>query len=87
VFLNVITENKYLLMFYTWYFVTKGMSLHPKWYCIFALVHSFSRVNIYFSEVYDSVWNITPRFGSRFHSHLQFLVSATHIFNHICQEI
>jgi len=77
VFLNVTKGKKYLLEFYTCYFVTNEMSLHPKWYCIFAFVHSISRVIIYFSEVYDSGWNITPRFGSRFHSHLQFLVSAT----------
>jgi len=88
VFLIVITGKKYLLVFDTCYFVTSGMSLHPKCYCIFALVNSiFSRVIVYFSEVYDSGWNITPRFGSRFHSHLQFLVSATHIFGRIRQEI
>jgi len=53
--------------------MTNGMSLHPKRYCIFALVHSVSKVIIYFSEVYDSGWNITPRFGSRFRSIISFL--------------
>ena len=78
-FLNVITDKKYLLLFFTCYFVTNGISLHPKLYCIFALVHSISRVILYFCEVYESGWNIAIRFGSRFHSQLQFLVSATHI--------
>jgi hypothetical protein len=73
VFLNVKTEVKYLLMFYTCYFVKNGIYLHQKRYCIFALEQSISRVIIYFSEECDSGWNITQCFGSRFYSHLQFL--------------
>ena len=46
-FLKVVTGKKYLLMFYTCYFVTNEMSLHPKWYSIFAAVHSISSVIIY----------------------------------------